>query len=155
MPDTSVLDLFPVRIKFVNPDGTLTSEAYRALRRVGLMVSGIDDNGIGEVFADVSGIAAQQTPPIPEQDYGTIAGSIAALQRQIDDLLFPEVYAQASATTSTPPVVSAPQPPTHLFANQSYTVNDFSQIVVASPITLEAGAVIIKGIESKLIRIIA
>lgn len=53
----STLNLFPARIAFVNPDGTLTAEAYRALTVLFARVGGpLGDNGV-DVFGSVFGVA--------------------------------------------------------------------------------------------------
>lgn len=49
------LHLFPARIAFCNPDGTLTPEAYRALQTLLQRVGGpLGDNGV-DVFGDQTG----------------------------------------------------------------------------------------------------
>ena len=58
----AVLNLFPARIPFVNNDGTLTAEAYRALNVLFGRVGGsLGDNGV-DVFGDVSSISSSQPP---------------------------------------------------------------------------------------------
>ena len=53
----TTLNLFPARIAFVNPDGTLTAEAYRALTVLFARVGGpLGDNGV-DVFGSVFGVA--------------------------------------------------------------------------------------------------
>lgn len=55
------LNLFPARVAFVNSDGTLTAEAYRALNALYGRVGGaIGDNGV-DVFSDVSSIGGGQS----------------------------------------------------------------------------------------------
>jgi hypothetical protein len=55
----TVLNLFPSRIAFVNPDGTLTPSAYRALQILAIRVGGpLGDNGV-DVFSDTSGYGSQ------------------------------------------------------------------------------------------------
>lgn len=50
----TALNLFPARIAFVNPDGTLTAEAYRALQSLMVRVGGpLGDNG-SDVFASLA-----------------------------------------------------------------------------------------------------
>ena len=54
----TALNLFPARITFVNPDGTLTPEAYRALQTLMVRVGGpLGDNGV-DVFGDLTGTAS-------------------------------------------------------------------------------------------------
>ena len=73
----TTLNLFPARIAFVNPDGTLTTEAYRALQVLFSRVGGaLGDNGT-DVFNSqiVMGQAADNPavtdmldqPPMPER----------------------------------------------------------------------------------------
>ncbi len=52
------INLFPARVRFVNPDGTLTPEAYRALQ--GLVTRTGDSVGGDEVdlFGFVMGVAS-------------------------------------------------------------------------------------------------
>ena len=73
----STLNLFPARIAFVNPDGTLTNEAYRALTVLFARVGGpLGDNGTDTFNSQiVMGQAADnpaitdmlQQPPSPER----------------------------------------------------------------------------------------
>lgn len=57
----AVLNLFPARIPFVNQDGTLTAEAYRALNILfGRSGGSLGDNGV-DVFGDISGISSSQS----------------------------------------------------------------------------------------------
>jgi hypothetical protein len=50
---STILNLFPARIQFVKPDGTLTPEAYRALQTVFSRIGGpLGDNGV-DVLADL------------------------------------------------------------------------------------------------------
>ena len=54
----TALNLFPARIRFVNADGTLTPEAFRALQTLMVRVGGpIGDNGV-DVFGDLTGAAS-------------------------------------------------------------------------------------------------
>ena len=54
----TALNLFPARIAFVNADGTLTPEAYRALQTLLARVGGpLGDNGV-DVFGDLTGAAS-------------------------------------------------------------------------------------------------
>lgn len=104
----TALDLFPARVVFVDPQGRLTAEAYRALNalflRVGgasgsstsdLAISDDDDSGLEELKAElgktVDGIHSM--PPVVHQVIESltteIAGlreQVAVLMRQIDDL---------------------------------------------------------------------
>ena len=51
----ATLNLFPARIPFVDANGCLTPEAYRALQAVASRIGGaIGDQGV-DVFADVMG----------------------------------------------------------------------------------------------------
>jgi len=56
-----VLNLFPARVRFVNEDGTLTNEAYRALQMVFERVGGsLGDSGT-DVFGQVFDVANDNT----------------------------------------------------------------------------------------------
>jgi len=54
----TALVLFPARIKFTNPDGTLTPEAYRALQeivnRTGGVLGSVGSDTYGDVIGDAS-----------------------------------------------------------------------------------------------------
>lgn len=56
-------------------------------------------------------------------------------------------------SNSAPPSAST-QPPTRVLANKTYTVNDYSQVVLAARVILDAGASIVIGTQSQLVRII-
>lgn len=57
----AALNLFPYRVAFVDPQGRLTPEAYRALMALSSRVGGsFGDQGV-DVFGDVVSAAADQT----------------------------------------------------------------------------------------------
>jgi hypothetical protein len=65
----AILNLFPARIPFVNQDGTLTAEAYRALNILfGRAGGSLGDNGV-DVFGDVSSISTSQPPSDMSQSF--------------------------------------------------------------------------------------
>jgi hypothetical protein len=67
----AVLNLFPARVAFVNNDGTLTTEAYRALNVLFNRVGGsLGDNGV-DVFGDISSISSVSNPSDIETIYQT------------------------------------------------------------------------------------
>ena len=70
----TVLNLFPSQIQFVNSDGTLTSEAYRALQTLMVRVGGPISPSITEVNFDVSSVQAS---------IGVIDKDIAAIQAEM------------------------------------------------------------------------
>ncbi|MGI4846168.1 MAG: hypothetical protein ACRYF7_23000 [Janthinobacterium lividum] len=82
----SVLNLFPARVRFVNPDGTLTPEAVRMLDVLVTRVGGaLGDNG-ADVFAaavagDTTGMLPSVEQPVPS------AGALAELLLQPADLV--------------------------------------------------------------------
>ena len=51
----AALNLFPARVAFVNPDGTLTNEAYRALQMIFERVGGALGDSGADVFGQVFG----------------------------------------------------------------------------------------------------
>lgn len=60
----AALQLFPARIQFVNPDGTLTPPAYRALQAIVERTGGVLGNAGGDTFVtsnDFSGVEASQS----------------------------------------------------------------------------------------------
>lgn len=57
----AALNLFPARVAFVNPDGTLTNEAYRALQMVFERVGGALGDSGADVFGQVFGSASDAT----------------------------------------------------------------------------------------------
>jgi hypothetical protein len=85
---SNVLNLFPARIAFVNADGTLTAEAYRALQTLTIRVGGpLGDNGV-DVFADISGVS-------------TVSSSVTdtTLQQQSVDVLQSDILQQQNIDT--------------------------------------------------------
>lgn len=51
----SALALFPARIRFVNADGTLTPEAYRALQEIVSRTGGVLGTIGSDTFGDITG----------------------------------------------------------------------------------------------------
>lgn len=94
----SVLNLFPARVRFVNPDGTLTPEALRMLELLVARVGGaLGDNGADVFAAAVHGDAAGMLPsveqPVPSagelaelqlQPAGPVNDSVSPVQQQLD-----------------------------------------------------------------------
>lgn len=94
----SVLNLFPARVRFVNPDGTLTPEAVRMLEVLVVRVGGaLGDNG-ADVFAaaaagDAVGMQHSIEQPLPAtgalhevllQPAGSATDSVPPMQQQPD-----------------------------------------------------------------------
>jgi len=107
-----ILSLFPARIRFVNNDGTLTPEAYRALQSLLERVGGpLGDNGV-DVFSDLSSggsesesmgdmifqPAAQNAPAVKVT---AVSGQLGGQARTI--------VVTASGTTQTLPAASNSQ----------------------------------------------
>lgn len=58
---STVLNIFPARVPFVNADGTLTPEAYRTMQTLMSRVGGpLGDNGV-DVFGDLTGYGTQDS----------------------------------------------------------------------------------------------
>lgn len=51
----TALALFPARIRFVNADGTLTPEAYRALQEIVQRTGGVLGTSGNDTFGDITG----------------------------------------------------------------------------------------------------
>jgi hypothetical protein len=63
----TTLNLFPARIAFVNPDGTLTNEAYRALTVLFARVGGpLGDNGTDTYNSQVVMGQAAENPAVTD-----------------------------------------------------------------------------------------
>lgn len=71
------LSLFPARVKFVNPDGTLTNEAYRALQSLLNRVGGPVSISITEVVADLTAL---------NQEVSNINEDIAAIESDVGSI---------------------------------------------------------------------
>lgn len=104
----TALNLFPSRIAFVNPDGTLTPEAFRALQTLSLRVGGpLGDNGV-DVFADTTGYGTQDSsitdtviqPTTPQAHSETVS------QPVVTDWVVPDVMQPASVFLVVSPVTS-------------------------------------------------
>jgi hypothetical protein len=97
---TAPLNLFPARIRFVNPDGTLTTEA---LRMLDVLVSRVGGT-LGDIGADV--FAAPDAP-------GTEAADLIAQQAEgeqrdhdIDVQQIPDEPGPAEIVMQPPPVTA-------------------------------------------------
>jgi hypothetical protein len=75
----TALALFPARIRFVNADGTLTPEAYRALQEIVSRTGGVLGNSGGDTFGDIAGgdlsnssinVAYTDVTQLPSTDQG-------------------------------------------------------------------------------------
>ena len=95
----TTLNLFPARIAFVNPDGTLTTEAYRALQVLFNRVGGpLGDNGT-DTFSNqiVMGQAAENPavtdmldqPPMPERLMVDLLQQLPSQDALLPDLMQP------------------------------------------------------------------
>jgi len=83
----TALVLFPARIKFTNPDGTLTPEAYRALQeivnRTGGVLGNVGSDTYGDIQAGATGEASSYlemvlqsgTPDAPTGGGSTVTGT--------------------------------------------------------------------------------
>lgn len=96
----TTLNLFPARIRFVNADGTLTPEAFRALRILFDRVGGpLGDNG-QDVFGDLTGLAAQDAPAAAAD---LLVQQRADHQWLADLFAAPDVVASADAQADASP----------------------------------------------------
>jgi hypothetical protein len=83
---SAVLNLFPARVPFVNADGTLTLEAYRALQTLMARVGGpLGDNGV-DVFGDLTGCGTYDSSITD-----TVMQPDATMQPVTVDALMPDV----------------------------------------------------------------
>ncbi len=86
----TVLNLFPARIAFVNPDGTLTPEAYRVLQTLLVRVGGPIAPTINELDAQQYADAGIEETRAMLYAAMTEFGSAPPVQESIsDDLLLP------------------------------------------------------------------
>lgn len=96
----TTLSLFPARIRFTNTDGTLTPEAYRALKILFDRVGGaLGDNGV-DMFADTSGVESLDTTRMDAvmQPTGAEAQAMAdVMQAAALDALMPDVVQPVAA----------------------------------------------------------
>lgn len=105
---STVLNLFPARVPFVNADGTLTSEAYRAMQTLMERVGGpLGDNGV-DVFGDLTSQGTQEssstdtvTQPIEK---AVLLEAIA--QPVMVETIMPDVIQPAMAPVAIPAVAS-------------------------------------------------
>jgi hypothetical protein len=96
----ATLNLFPARIRFTNADGTLTPEAYRALKILFDRVGGaLGDNGV-DVFADAGGVESNDTTRMDAviQSPSAEAQAMAdVMQAAAFDVLLPDVVQPVAA----------------------------------------------------------
>ena len=90
---TTILNLFPARVKFVNADGTLTPEAYRSLQTVFARIGGpLGDNGV-DVFSDLlapSSVSSASTDTVTQPDYAPMLQEMTQQIAQFD-LIYPDI----------------------------------------------------------------
>lgn len=90
---STILNLFPARIQFVKPDGTLTPEAYRALQTVFARIGGpLGDNGV-DVFGDLlapSSVSSASTDTVTQPDYVPVLQEMTQQIAQFD-LIYPDI----------------------------------------------------------------
>ena len=90
---STILNLFPARIKFVNADGTLTPEAFRALQTVFARIGGpLGDNGV-DVFGDLlapSSVSSASTDTVTQPDYAPVLQEMTQQMAQFD-LIYPDI----------------------------------------------------------------
>ncbi len=90
---STILNLFPARIQFVKPDGTLTPEAYRALQTVFSRIGGpLGDNGV-DVLADLvatGSTSSAATDTITQPDYVPVLQEMTQQMAQFD-LIYPDI----------------------------------------------------------------
>jgi hypothetical protein len=90
---STVLNLFPARVPFVNADGTLTPEAYRALQTLMARVGGpLGDNGV-DVFGELTGFGTYDSSSTDTVMQPTEKDALldATMQPVIVDALMPDV----------------------------------------------------------------
>ena len=118
----TALNLFPARIRFVNEDGTLTPEAFRALQTLMVRVGGpIGDNGV-DVFGDQTGTAS-------------IDSSISdTVTQQVEQQALMEAIAQPLSVDVVYPDIAQP---TAIGINTTIT----SALLVGKTITVQDGLI--------------
>ena len=93
----NTLSLFPARVKIVNPDGTMTSEFYRALQVLFDRTGGT----LGDVGVDTFGSAVMGGPDTLGSAYADIFGYMQAsqdvnsellMQNATVDMILPDIY---------------------------------------------------------------
>ena len=95
----TALVLFPSRVRFVNDDGTLTAEAYRALTELMNRTGGILGSSGADTFSDIVGDASKTDLNIAYTD---------VQQNPMPDSLNSELVAQqVSQSDSIPDIVQA------------------------------------------------
>lgn len=78
----AVLNLFPARVRFVNDDGTLTNEAFRALQILLSRVGGpLGDTGT-DTFSDIV-TAGATSPSVLQTDIVQAGGGDAVVQTDV------------------------------------------------------------------------
>lgn len=105
----TTLSLFPARIRFVNEDGTLTPEAYRALQTLVDRSGGIlGDNGV-DTFGDLTGAGSQDSSITDMVAQQATTEQVPEMLQQpvsvdsfIPDIVQPENKPVALASTAAP-----------------------------------------------------
>lgn len=106
----TTLSLFPARIRFTNTDGTLTPEAYRALKILFGRVGGaLGDNGV-DMFADASGVESMdltRMDAVMQPQTAEAQAMADVMQSAALDVLMPDVVQPVSGNTLDKLVVKA------------------------------------------------
>lgn len=105
----TTLSLFPARIRFVNEDGTLTPEAYRALQTLVDRSGGVlGDNGV-DTFGDLTGAGSQDSSITDMVAQQATTEQVPEMLQQpvsvdsfIPDIVQPENKPVALASTAAP-----------------------------------------------------
>lgn len=127
----AALNLFPSRVRFVNDDGTLTSEAYRTLQALVDRTGGV----IGDAGADTFSADSFQGAA----DSSNSAGDVVAQSSEVTAYL--DQIAQPSSSDALTEMVMQPQQDRAMTAPESVSVG-------ASPFTFMAdrdGFVVVAG----------
>jgi len=109
----TALVLFPARIKFVNTDGTLTPEAYRALQeivnRTGGVLGSVGSDTYGDIVGDASmssvNVAYTDVQQTPSQD-GLMAEFVqqpTAFDQNLADIVQAASYQTPTASGGAAP----------------------------------------------------
>lgn len=109
----TALVLFPARIRFVNDDGTLTPEAYRALQEIVSRTGGVLGSSGTDTFGDIVGdttkselnVAYTDVTQSPAQES---QGSADVVQPTAFDQAVADIVQAASYQTPTPSGGAAP-----------------------------------------------
>ena len=97
------LNIFPARVPFVNPDGTLTAEAYRALQGIFARVGGaLGDSGVdssGQELAAINVLSDGLSNALSDINQSATLGAEAFFdiaQNTKEEAAFPDVVQQPS-----------------------------------------------------------